>query len=274
MLGAPDAPGDRGGRARRRPAGARLTVLVDTSPSPYRWTAPGIEDGPRVEGTVTRRGGVWVAQRDDDGRTGVAVDPSTAIGLALQAFRPVRYRSVPVAGLPKYRGGELCRRRRLVSMRSWRESIHGRRCVDCAGALDGRSVSRCSACLAKGAAATEAASGAPAPGAWQGAGGRGRGSAGGPGGGSGRACRRDSVCGTASTPKVASRHAVIEAVMLGGRFALASAIRILDGEARTIDVARLRRAAVHWAQVGTPSHRDRRHGESILAAIARGAPYL
>ena len=42
------------------------------------------------------------------------------------------------------------------------------------------------------------------------------------------------------------RRAVGEAVLHGGRWALASAIRIVDGAARPIDVERLQRVAPAW----------------------------
>ena len=82
--------GRRGGAA-----GARddpLTVLVDTSTSPYRWTVPaGILGDPLVEGTVARRGGAWFACCDR--REVEAGDPGAAIPVrrsGRRSARPIR----------------------------------------------------------------------------------------------------------------------------------------------------------------------------------------
>ena len=106
--------GRRGGAA-----GARddpLTVLVDTSTSPYRWTVPaGILGDPLVEGTVARRGGAWFACCDR--REVEAGDPGAAIRAAFGATDPVRLQPARVAGLPN-RSGHARRPFRFGSSRS------------------------------------------------------------------------------------------------------------------------------------------------------------
>ena len=81
-----------------------MTVLVDTSTSPYRWTVPaGSLGDPLVEGTVARRGGAWFAC--GDGREVEAGDPGAAIRAALGATDPVRLQPARVAGLPNRQRG-------------------------------------------------------------------------------------------------------------------------------------------------------------------------
>ena len=135
-------------------------------------------------------------------------------------------------------------------MRRWREKARGRQCVDCGGALDGESLARCSACLAKGAAAAlrakrrrerEAApvkrpAAEASPFVY----------------GAARVVLLGAIGrpGEPGTVRAIGRRAVVSAVTNGGRWVLASAIRILDGEARPIDVERLQRVASAWRQAG------------------------
>ena len=164
-------------------------------------------------------------------------------------------------------------------MRRWREKARGRQCVDCGGALDGESLARCSACLAKGAAAAlrakrrrerEAAPvkrpaaeaspfvyGAARVVLLRSAGRVNLGQCA-PSGAIGRP-------GEPGTVRAIGRRAVVSAVTNGGRWVLASAIRILDGEARPIDVERLQRVASAWRQAG---------GSPVKRAGSKWAPRL
>ena len=56
--------------------------------------------------------------------------------------------------------------------------------------------------------------------------------------------------GEPSSERAIGRRAVVEAVRHGGRWTLASAIRIVDGAARPIDVERLQRVATAWRSAG------------------------
>ena len=150
-------------------------------------------------------------------------------------------------------------------MRRWREKARGRQCVDCGGALDGESLARCSACLAKGAAAALRAKRRRE----REAGGVKRPAAAAPPDvlRSARAVLLGAIGrpGEPGTVRAIGRRAVVSAVNNGGRWVLASAIRILDGEARPIDVERLQRVASAWRQAG---------GSPVKRAGSKWAPRL
>ena len=77
--------------------------------------------------------------------------------------------------------------------------------------------------------------------------------------------------GEPGTVRAIGRRAVVSAVNNGGRWVLASAIRILDGEARPIDVERLQRVASAWRQAGSPVKRAGSTWAPRLEPKRRGA---
>ena len=144
-------------------------------------------------------------------------------------------------------------------------------CVDCAGPLDAASRARCSGLSGEGRRG--GAPGEAAPGA-----GGGRREAAGRGGAAGCAevgargpPGRDRPAGEPGTVRAIGRRAVVSAVNNGGRWVLASAIRILDGEARPIDVERLQRVASAWRQAGSPVKRAGSTWAPRLEPKRRGA---
>jgi hypothetical protein len=144
-------------------------------------------------------------------------------------------------------------------------------CVDCAGPLDAASRARCSACLAKGAAAALRAKRRRE----REAGGVKRPAAAAPPDvlRSARAVLLGAIGrpGEPGTVRAIGRRAVVSAVNNGGRWVLASAIRILDGEARPIDVERLQRVASAWRQAGSPVKRAGSTWAPRLEPKRRGA---